>query len=73
MIAMKSCRIHVMRASAQGHKAWPRVGRALADASAIPHHDTDDYFWRRGGRIGHPSVCLRGNQKPFTFAATNRR
>jgi len=21
------------------------LGRALADALAIPHHDTDDYFW----------------------------
>jgi hypothetical protein len=66
---MKSCRILVMRASAQ----VTSLGRALADASLIPHHDTDDYFWRPGGRIGHPSVCLRGNQKPFTFAATNRR
>ena len=22
------------------------LGRALADALAIAHHDTDDYFWR---------------------------
>jgi len=22
------------------------LGRALADALAIPHHDTDDYFWQ---------------------------
>ena len=21
------------------------VGRALADALAVPHHDSDDYFW----------------------------
>lgn len=22
------------------------LGRALADALAVPHHDTDDYYWR---------------------------
>jgi adenylate kinase family enzyme len=22
------------------------LGRAVADALAIPHHDTDDYFWQ---------------------------
>ncbi len=40
--AMKSCRIHIMGASGSGVTS---LGRALADALAIPHHDTDDYFW----------------------------
>jgi adenylate kinase family enzyme len=40
---MKSRRIHVIGASGAGVSS---LGRALADALAIPHHDTDDYFWR---------------------------
>lgn len=40
---MKSCRIHIMGASGAGVTS---LGRALADVLAIPHHDTDDYFWR---------------------------
>ena len=40
---MKSCRIHIMGASGAGVST---LGRALADALALPHHDTDDYFWR---------------------------
>jgi adenylate kinase family enzyme len=40
---MKSRRIHVTGASGAGVTS---LGRALADALAIPHHDTDDYFWR---------------------------
>jgi len=40
---MKSCRIHIMGASGAGVTS---LGRALADALAIPHHDTDDYFWQ---------------------------
>jgi adenylate kinase family enzyme len=40
---MKSCRIHIMGASGAGVSS---LGRALADVLAIPHHDTDDYFWR---------------------------
>jgi adenylate kinase family enzyme len=40
---MKSCRIHIMGASGSGVTS---LGRALADALAIPHHDTDDYFWQ---------------------------
>jgi adenylate kinase family enzyme len=39
---MKSCRIHVTGASGAGVTS---LGRALASALAIPHHDTDDYFW----------------------------
>ncbi|MEH2541132.1 MULTISPECIES: hypothetical protein [unclassified Bradyrhizobium] len=39
---MQSCRIHVMGASGAGVTS---LGRALATALAIPHHDTDDYFW----------------------------
>jgi adenylate kinase family enzyme len=35
-------RIHVMGASGAGVTT---LGRALADALAIPHHDTDDYYW----------------------------
>ena len=40
---MKSCRIHIMGASGSGATT---LGRALADSLAIPHHDTDDYFWQ---------------------------
>jgi adenylate kinase family enzyme len=40
---MKSCRIHVTGASGAGVTS---LGRALADALAVPHHDTDDYFWQ---------------------------
>ena len=40
---MKSRRIHIMGASGAGVTS---LGRALADALAIPHHDTDDYFWQ---------------------------
>jgi adenylate kinase family enzyme len=40
---MKSCRIHVTGASGSGVTS---LGRALAHALALPHHDTDDYFWQ---------------------------
>jgi adenylate kinase family enzyme len=40
---MKSCSIHIMGASGSGVTS---LGRALADALAIPHHDTDDYLWQ---------------------------
>ena len=40
---MKSCRIHITGASGSGVTS---LGRALADLLALPHHDTDDYFWR---------------------------
>jgi len=40
---MKSCRIHITGASGAGVTS---IGRAVADALAIPHHDTDDYFWQ---------------------------
>ena len=40
---MKTCRVHIMGASGAGVTS---LGRGLADALAIPHHDTDDYFWR---------------------------
>jgi adenylate kinase family enzyme len=39
---MKTCRIHITGASGAGVTS---LGRALADALAISHHDTDDYFW----------------------------
>jgi adenylate kinase family enzyme len=39
---MKSRRIHIMGASGAGVTS---LGRALAGALALPHHDTDDYFW----------------------------
>jgi adenylate kinase family enzyme len=39
---MKSRRIHVTGASGSGVTS---LGRASADALALPHHDTDDYFW----------------------------
>jgi adenylate kinase family enzyme len=40
---MKSCRIHVMGASGSGVTT---LGRAIADALALPHHDSDDYLWQ---------------------------
>ena len=39
---MPTCRIHVLGASGSGTTT---LGRALAGALAVPHHDTDDYFW----------------------------
>jgi adenylate kinase family enzyme len=39
---MKSRRIHIMGASGSGVTT---LGRALATVLALPHHDTDDYFW----------------------------
>ena len=39
---MKSCRIHLMGASGSGVTT---LGRTLADRLALPHHDSDDYFW----------------------------
>lgn len=43
MNSVKTCRIHLMGASGAGVTS---LGRALADALAVSHHDTDDYFWR---------------------------
>ncbi len=40
---MKASRIHIMGASGAGVTT---LGRSLANAIAIPHHDTDDYYWR---------------------------
>ena len=40
---MKTCRVHITGASGAGVTS---LGRALADALSISHHDTDDYFWR---------------------------
>ncbi|WP_369725214.1 MULTISPECIES: hypothetical protein [unclassified Bradyrhizobium] len=39
---MKSRRIHLMGASGSGVTT---LGRALAGGLALPHHDSDDYFW----------------------------
>jgi adenylate kinase family enzyme len=39
---MKTRRIHVMGASGSGVTT---LGRAIADALALPCHDSDDYFW----------------------------
>jgi adenylate kinase family enzyme len=39
---MKTTRIHITGAAGAGVTT---LGRALADALASPHHDTDDYFW----------------------------
>ncbi len=39
---MKSRRIHLMGASGSGVTT---LGRALANRLALPHHDSDDYFW----------------------------
>ncbi|MCK1738134.1 hypothetical protein IVA79_30105 [Bradyrhizobium sp. 138] len=39
---MKSRRIHLMGASGAGVTT---LGRALSGRLALPHHDSDDYFW----------------------------
>lgn len=39
---MRRCRLHVMGASGTGTTT---LARALADHWAVPHADTDDYFW----------------------------
>jgi adenylate kinase family enzyme len=39
---MRTRRIHVMGGSGSGVTT---LGRALADALALPQHDSDDYFW----------------------------
>ena len=39
---MSTRRIHVTGASGAGVTT---LGRALADALSVPHHDTDDYYW----------------------------
>jgi adenylate kinase family enzyme len=39
---LPTCRIHVLGASGSGTTT---LGRVLAGALAVPHHDTDDYFW----------------------------
>lgn len=39
---MASCRIHITGASGSGTTT---LGRALATLLAVPHHDSDDYFW----------------------------
>ena len=43
MIARKTRRIHITGAAGAGVTT---LGHALADALAIPHHDTDDYYWQ---------------------------
>ncbi|MEZ5817437.1 MAG: hypothetical protein R3D44_10175 [Hyphomicrobiaceae bacterium] len=40
---MAAARIHVTGASGAGVTT---LGRAIGGALAIPHHDTDDYFWQ---------------------------
>jgi adenylate kinase family enzyme len=39
---MRSCRVHITGASGAGVTT---LGRALSDHLAVPHHDTDDYYW----------------------------
>lgn len=39
---MKHSRFHVTGASGSGVTT---IGRALANALALPHHDADDYYW----------------------------
>jgi len=39
---MPTCRIHITGASGSGTTT---LGRALATALAVPHHDSDDYYW----------------------------
>ena len=39
---MATCRIHITGASGSGTTT---LGRTLGTLLAIPHHDSDDYFW----------------------------
>jgi adenylate kinase family enzyme len=39
---MRTRRVHILGASGAGVTT---LGRAVADALAAPHHDTDDYYW----------------------------
>lgn len=39
---MHTTRLHITGASGVGATT---LGRALASALAVPHHDTDDYYW----------------------------
>jgi len=39
---MATCRVHILGASGSGTTT---LGQTLAGALAVPHHDTDDYFW----------------------------
>lgn len=41
-MVIENKRIHILGASGAGVTT---LGRTLADALAIPHHDTDDYYW----------------------------
>jgi adenylate kinase family enzyme len=43
VLNMASRRIHITGASGSGVTT---IGQALASASGLPHHDTDDYFWQ---------------------------
>ena len=40
---MRTCRIHIVGAPGGGVTT---LGCALADSLALPHHDSDDYYWR---------------------------
>jgi hypothetical protein len=60
---MRTSRIHMLGAGVT------TLGRALADALTIPHHDTDDYFWqpttppyreRRGRAVAADARNVRG-------------
>ncbi len=39
---MQTRRVHIVGGSGAGVTT---LGRALADRLAVPHHDTDDYYW----------------------------
>ena len=53
---MPTRRIHIMGASGAGVTT---LGRALADTLGLPHHDTDDYYWRP------TDPPYPGNAQPF--------
>jgi shikimate kinase len=63
---MKSCRIHIMGASGSGVTC---LGRTLADALAIPHHDTDDYFWQPTVPP-YRDIRVTPNARPFPAGAS---
>lgn len=51
---MQPCKLHIVGGSGTGTTT---LGRAIADAWAVPHADSDDYFWI-------PTVPAYSQQRP---------
>jgi adenylate kinase family enzyme len=68
---MNNCRIHITGASGSGTTT---LGRAVASALAIPHHDMDDYLWQPTeppySELRPTADCLRLMTEMFVPRAT---